>query len=154
MNCPDGFDVWDSSFDPLYQWWQAGVDAGQLRSRQDLDPSQFKKLLPRLALIDVLHRDPLDLRYRLAGTEIFFKSGRDPTGKRFAEIYSGRYLEEACETYRGVIESARPYTSTRTYPREKEGGTLTYKRLLLPLARDGKTVDVVLLLVSDMKVEG
>ena len=152
MSHPVGFDVWDGSFDPLYQWWREGVDAGRLRGRQDLDPGRFTKLLPRLALIDVLQRDPLDLRYRLAGTEIFFKSGRDPTGKRFADIYSGPYLAEAFETYRGVIDSARPYTSTRTYTREKEGGFLTYKRLLLPLARDGETVDVVLLLVSDLQV--
>jgi hypothetical protein len=132
----------------LFDYWRARFHGDRLPGRSDIDPADLRSLLPRLALIDVL-REPsgLAFRYRLTGTEIVNRAGRDPTGKRFDELYRGDYLQTANETYRQVVESARPHTSDRVYPLVPGREYMRYDRLLLPLASDGTTVDMVMLLV-------
>jgi hypothetical protein len=132
----------------LYEYWRAKAPGGHLPARADIDPTDLRRLLPRLALVDVL-REPegLAFRYRLTGTEIVDRAGRDPTGLRFEELYSGDYLETALATYRHVVETGAPHVSDRVYPLVPGREYLRYDRLLLPLAADGATVDMVVLLV-------
>jgi hypothetical protein len=133
----------------LYAYWcSKRRQDGRLPARADIDPVEMRALLPRLALIDVLRDgDRLAFRYRLTGTEIVDRAGRDPTGKRFEELYSGDYLKTAHATYREVVETGRPHTSDRVYPLVPGREYMSYDRLLLPLASDGSTVDMVMLLV-------
>jgi hypothetical protein len=130
----------------LYAYWSGKCRDGALPARADIDPIDLRRQLPRIALIDVL-REPggLQFRYRLTGTEIVERSGRDPTGKRFDELYRGAYLQTALDTYRRVVETGRPELSERTYPLVPDREYLHYDRLILPLAADGQTVDMVLL---------
>ena len=132
----------------LYAYWQDRRQGDRLPARADIDPSDLRHLLPRLALIDVLREDAgLAFRYRLTGTEIVNRAGRDPTGKRFDELYQGDYLHTANETYRQVVDSGQPHTSDRIYPLVPGREYMSYDRLLLPLAGDGVTVDMVMLLI-------
>jgi hypothetical protein len=132
----------------LYDYWRARQRSGRLPARADIDPADLRHLLPRLALIDVLREDhDLAFRYRLTGTEIVNRAGRDPTGKRFEELYSGDYLQTAHATYRQVVDTGRPHTSDRVYPLVPGREYMRYDRLLLPLAGDGVTVDMVMLLI-------
>jgi hypothetical protein len=132
----------------LYDYWRARQRSGRLPARADIDPADLRHLLPRLALIDVLREDhDLVFRYRLTGTEIVNRAGRDPTGKRFEELYRGDYLQTANATYRQVVDTGRPHTSDRVYPLVPGREYMRYDRLLLPLAGDGVTVDMVMLLI-------
>jgi hypothetical protein len=132
----------------LYDYWRARQRSGRLPARADIDPADLRHLLPRLALIDVLREDhDLAFRYRLTGTEIVNRAGRDPTGKRFEELYHGDYLQTAHATYRQVVDTGRPHTSDRVYPLVPGREYMRYDRLLLPLAGDGVTVDMVMLLI-------
>lgn len=133
----------------LYAYWRGKRGhGGKLPARADIDPVDLRALLPRLALIDVLRDDAgLAFRYRLTGTEIVDRAGRDPTGKRFEDLYSGDYLATANATYREVVETGRPHTSDRVYPLVPGREYMSYDRLLLPLASDGSTVDMIMLLV-------
>jgi hypothetical protein len=132
----------------LYDYWRARQRSGRLPARADIDPADLRHLLPRLALIDVLREDhDLAFRYRLTGTEIVNRAGRDPTGKRFEELYRGDYLQTANATYRQVVDTGRPHTSDRVYPLVPGREYMRYDRLLLPLAGDGVTVDMVMLLI-------
>ena len=132
----------------LYDYWRARHRGGRLPARGDIDPADLRRLLPRLALIDVLREgDDLAFRYRLTGTEIVNRAGRDPTGKRFDELYRGDYLQTANTTYRQVVDTGRPHTSDRVYPLVPGREYMSYDRLLLPLAADGVTVDMVMLLI-------
>ena len=132
----------------LYDYWRARQRSGRLPARADIDPADLRHLLPRLALIDVLREGhDLAFRYRLTGTEIVNRAGRDPTGKRFEELYRGDYLETAKATYRQVVDTGRPHTSDRVYPLVPGREYMRYDRLLLPLAGDGVTVDMVMLLI-------
>ena len=132
----------------LYDYWRARRHSGRLPARADVDPADLRALLPRLALIDVLREDDgLAFRYRLTGTEIVNRAGRDPTGKRFDELYRGDYLQTAHATYQRVVETGQPHTSDRVYPLVPGREYMSYDRLLLPLASDGATVDMVMLLI-------
>jgi len=132
----------------LYAYWQSKRVDGRLPARADIDPIDLRRLLPHLALIDVLRESTdLDFRYRLTGTEIVERAGRDPTGRTFSDLYTGDYLETAIATYREVVDTAEPLLSERTYPLVPDREFLRYDRLLLPLAADGRTVDMIMLLI-------
>ena len=133
----------------LYDYWRQRRRDGGLPARRDIDPTEFpKRLLPRIAIIAA---EPADggfrYRYRLAGTEIAQRAGRDPTGKTFDELYQGDYLETARALYDELRGTARPHFSQRTYPLADGESYLRYDRLILPLAADGRTVDQFLLLI-------
>lgn len=133
----------------LYAYWSAKAPPDGLPARRHIDPLDIPALLPRIALIDVL-REPAGMffRYRLAGTEIVERAGRDPTGRRFEELYEGDYLQQALDTYRQIVEAGVPHLSERTFPFIRGREFMRYDRLILPLADDGRTVDMLILLIA------
>jgi len=140
----------------LHDYWQAHRPAGGLPARKDIDPTEFpKKILPRLAVIAV---EPTEggyrYRYRLAGTEIVSRAGRDPTGKAFEELYQGDYLESANGLYDELRRTAQPHFSQRVYPIGDGESFLRYDRLILPLAADHSRVDQFLLLIVVVEQAG
>lgn len=133
----------------LLDYWQARKPADGLPARRDIDPADFpKRILPRLAVIAVESADgEFRYRYRLAGTEIVSRAGRDPTGKTFEDLYEGDYLETARALYDGLRRSGEPHFSQRVYPIGDGESFLRYDRLILPLAADHRAVDQFLLLI-------
>jgi len=73
-------------FGPMLAYWEdrrAGRDAP---GRVDIDPLDFPpSLLPHIVLIDV-EREPLDFRYRLAGTAADHIHGMSLTGVRVLDL--------------------------------------------------------------------
>ncbi len=114
-----------------------------LPGRQHFDPVDIPRLLPFLSLVDV-YRDPVRFRYRLSGTEIVRAMGADHNGRFLDEIHvnfsatptSKQYME-VLATGQSAFREGRP-----TLRREEDHRWM--QRLLLPFARDGKTVDMVL----------
>lgn len=140
----------------LYDYWQQRRPGGRLPARRDIDPTDFpRKVLPRVAIIAVEPGERhYHYRYRLAGTEIAQRAGRDPTGKTFDDLYQGDYLASARALYDELRESARPHFSQRTYTLADGESYLRYDRLILPLAADGRTVDQFLLLIVVLEQGG
>ncbi len=134
----------------MYRYWVSKRPApDRLPARRDIDPLDFPATLPRLALIDVVEEPSgTHFVYRLAGTEIAERAGRDPTGKRFDALYAGEYLEGALALYREIAAKGEPHLSERVFPRIAGREFLRYDRLILPLAADGINVDMLLLVVS------
>lgn len=133
----------------MYSYWRGKRRGDLLPGRRDIDPLDFPRQMPRVALIDVLRDEsPVHFRYRLAGTEIGDRAGRDPTGKRFDELYRGAYLEQALETYWAILEDGQPHFSRRVFPLIEGREYLQYARLILPLAADGRTIDMLLLVTA------
>ena len=93
-------------------------------------------------------------RYRLAGTEIVARAGRDPTGKSFEELYEGDYLKSANALYDGLRSSGEPHFSQRVFPIGDGMSFLRYDRLIMPLASDHRTVDQFLLLIVVVEQRG
>jgi hypothetical protein len=128
----------------LYRHWQSVRGDRPMPSRADLDPLSLPQLLGNLILVDVL-RDPtrsLRFRYRLIGTRLTERVGRDMTGRHFDEVPEPAYRERLLAWHTGVVNELRPRagaTSKRLLER-----WAPYELLTLPLSTDGKTVDMTL----------
>jgi hypothetical protein len=128
----------------LHRYWQqVHPPEGGLPGRQHIDPTAIPALLPFVWLADVF-RAPLRFRYRLLGTEHRHVFGRDYTGWWLDEVHAGFNEAPAYHQYVAAAEHGRVGY--------RRGHTLvmlptdyrSIERLMLPLARDGKTVDMLL----------
>lgn len=129
----------------MHAYWQGKRRADQLPARPDIDPLDFPWALGLVCLLDV-QRNPLAFRYRLDGTMIAERHGADFTGRSTDEVRPDFYATMLRKHFSEVAETQRP-TLYRIGIRYG-GQAKTYLRLALPLAGDGKTVDMILT-VSD-----
>ncbi len=108
-------------------------------------------MLPKIWLLDVIPAPDSPLvwhfRYRLAGTMMVEGFGCDPTGRLLHEAWPNIALPQGTyHQYVDLVEKAR-ISFRRGQPIFK--GNQDYRwleRILLPLARDGERVDMVLAL--------
>ncbi len=133
----------------LLTFWHANSRDGAVPPRASFDPTAFPRLLPRLALIAREQSDggPV-FRYRLAGSEIAARAGRDPTGKSFQELYEGEYLSAGIAIYNKVIEQGQPHLSRNSFQVPNNAGLLCYDRLILPLTSTGASIDRFILHIT------
>ncbi|GAB2175666.1 PAS domain-containing protein [Dongia sp. agr-C8] len=130
----------------FFRYWQSKRRSHLFPARVDLDPIEMKTWLPGLVLVDVMpmpdQRPPYRLTYRLIGTGATSLRGHEGRGKRVEEAFFGNSLAEIMENYRLVIEERQVvYDGDRTL--SANGARLEAETLLLPLASDGTTVDMV-----------
>lgn len=129
----------------LHDYWAARGRDGRLPARRDIDPVDIPDLLPQLMLIDVARAgDPASpLQFRLVGTALVRRFGRDFTGQPVAEASFGADWENTRKDYGYVIGKGRPcLRHNRGVGLDRR--TYEYWCLLLPLAGDGCSVDMLL----------
>jgi len=136
---------WHPRIARLYRYWLSiHPPAGGVPGRQHFDPVDVPELLPGIWLLDVQHR-PFRLRYRLVGTGIVEAVGREVTGQWLDQAHPHlRNDATFFERYRRAAEQKRPEWR-KGKPRiwaHRDFGEI--ENLLLPLARDGATVDILL----------
>ncbi|MGO8920497.1 MAG: PAS domain-containing protein [Stellaceae bacterium] len=135
---------WHPRSTRLYRHWLAiRPQRGVLPGRQHFDPVAVPDLLPGICLLDVA-RAPFRLRYRLCGTGVVEAIGREVTGMWLDEAHPAAMASaDYVARYRDVVE--RGAASWRKGPprlwRHRDFGTV--ENLLLPLARDGRSVDML-----------
>lgn len=121
--------------------WQAGIDTtGRLPAR--LDPLDLPRdLLPYVMLLDLEEAGPrARLRIRLAGTEVCAKHGREMKGLTTDDFFHPDDADAVVTAAQGVARSRRPSLARRSYITINDR-MWSYVRLILPLSRDGETVD-------------
>ncbi len=126
----------------VHAYWRGKCGDGRLPGRADIDPLDLAPHLGNLVLIDV-ERSPLRLRYRLIGTRITRAMDRDSTGKYYDEIYPESLLEAIYTSFRWMIDQRLPL---RTHGRAfyPDRNFYEYETLNLPLASNGRDIDMVL----------
>lgn len=67
-------------FHRLEQVWSDACAGRAAPARADISPAKLKDCLPYVTLIDVVHGDPIDFRYRLIGQKIIDGFGSNITG--------------------------------------------------------------------------
>ncbi|SMF45827.1 PAS domain-containing protein [Tistlia consotensis] len=118
----------------LYLYWADKWHGPYMPTRADIDPLDMPALLPMIYLVDV-ERQPLRFRFRLVGTRVVSWFGRDMTGQ---------YVEEAqVWRYREVAETGRA-SYDRLYAPNKQGRHGSYQCLLMPLAGENGSVEMLL----------
>jgi PAS domain len=129
----------------LHRYWRSITPAGGLMpGRQHFDPTDIPSLLPTLRLYDV-HRDPWRFKYRLVGTELVRIMGRDTTGTWFHDNPRVKFERRGHDNLVFVAEG-RGLCYRRGFPVQIVAGKdhVSSERILLPLARNGRDVDIIL----------
>jgi hypothetical protein len=133
----------------LYDYWRTKRAGRRCPARADIDPVEIPQLLPHLLLTE-LADGGTRFRWRLVGTEVERHFGAPMTGRYIDELLRGQYLEYLVGLYRTLVAGRTPVYSENSYT-TRTGGWDAYSevlrtaRLMLPLAADGETVDMVLL---------
>lgn len=134
----------ETDFIALFDYWRRQTPSGRLPGRQHLDPIDMPRhLLPRVMLFDVERAfDRVLFRVRLTGTKIVELLGCEPRGvllhqRGLAEAGSLAATLDAATALAAPVVYSAPFVPAR-------GRRLWARRLGLPLARDGRTVDMVL----------
>lgn len=151
---PDERALWHPKVERLYAYWLAIHPPGALPGRQHFDPLAVHDLLPNIWLLDV-QRAPFRLRYRLAGTRITERLGREVTGQWLDEAHPHLARSDAYfHRYRAVVDGAHP--SWRRGPPffRQDEHVAELENLMLPLAGDGVNVDVLLILTVRYALNG
>jgi hypothetical protein len=128
---------------PVLDYWEHKRGARPLPRRGDIDPLELKAYLRHLFLIEVLGRD--EFRYRLLGSEITDRYGRNSTGKTVREAYAAQpaVADWLTGMLVAVTRNARPVLATGSLAAINKEHILS-ESLHLPLADDGESVGMIL----------
>ncbi|MBT5264482.1 MAG: PAS domain-containing protein [Rhodospirillaceae bacterium] len=125
------------------EYWKSKARGARLPSRADIDPSDMSGYLKWVTLVDVAQEnDRVRYRMRLQGTGVADMFGRDVTGRWADEIYSDFYGGQLEQVYSDVLNSKKPACLTCTTHHNDRAHA--YRRLIMPLAADGRSVDMLL----------
>lgn len=126
----------------LYAYWAGLRHGNRLPGRCDVRPEDFKRLLPTVSLTDV-RREPLDFRLRLAGTGLYGVYGREITGRTLGEVYNTAAADYWRKELTQLVQERRPAVGVHNLAWRGQGH-LSILWLRLPLASNGKDVDMIL----------
>jgi hypothetical protein len=134
------------SHEELFAYWAALRQGerlrGRLPGRRDIHPGDFKRHLPHISLIE-LRGEARRYRMRLAGTGLYGLYGCETTGGQLEDIYPAEEAAYWREQLDQVVEGGRPAVGCRSLA-WRGAPHLSVLWLRLPLASDGKRVDMIL----------
>jgi hypothetical protein len=126
----------------LFAYWASRRRAGRLPSRAVIHPSDFKRHLPTVSLIDVTG-EPRTYRLRLAGTGLYSVYGREITGRVLEDIYSAAAAEYWRTELDHVVEDRRPAVGLHNLA-WRGSPHLSILWIRFPLSSNGSDVDMIL----------
>jgi hypothetical protein len=124
----------------LHAYWQGLRKGDAFPSRRDIDPASFRFVLGHVFLV-AIEREPTAFRYRLFGVNLARRAGYEMTGKTVDEIPADDMREFLSRHYAAMLAHPAPILERGE---RALMGTRRFELLLLPLAEDGKTVDMIL----------
>lgn len=124
----------------LYRLWLSKKSNGMLPARKDFSPLEFKAHLTNTLMVDVI-QEPVDFRIRLVGNDFRDVFGEDTAGRLVSELGGGMSIHARWSM---LLEMRKPYILL-DIPLEWPGKEHKhYNALMLPLASDGITIDMLL----------
>jgi hypothetical protein len=138
----------EAEFRELLAYWQSKLLPGRLPGRRHIDPAELQpRHLSQLLLLEVVEPAVQKLRrryrFRVAGTGFSAIAGRDATGLYYDEIGGPERTAPVIKALDLVVEHKAPvYLSGPLGVPTRDHNWV--KRLGLPLAHDGETVDMIL----------
>lgn len=126
------------------EYWRSKRGDRRMPARADLDVLELRPFMGSMFLFDVLDQGQ-DFRFRLIGTHLVERFGRDSTGKTFSEAYAGTDQVTANwlrGVYERVVAEAVPIWS-RAPLAQVDRDFVVSAAIHLPLSADGRTVNMV-----------
>ena len=142
MSPPNGSTTVLRAHEELFSYWSSLRRKGALPGRLDIDPARIKRLLPTVSLTQVIP-NPRDYRFRLAGTGLWSVYGDEITGKRLNDVYSAGPADYWRSELDAVVDKRKPRAGHHNMA-WRGAGHVTLLWLRLPLASDGREVDLIL----------
>lgn len=141
----DGFPD-SAAINGIRTMWETLRQGERLPARRDVGMDQLAPWLGIVSLVEV-HSDPRRFKWRLIGSEITRRMGRDATGRWFDELYEPGVLEGYERNYSLAVDAKVPMQFRGDL--EFVGKEfLQFKAIHLPLASNGVDVDMLLLLLD------
>jgi hypothetical protein len=133
----------------LVDHWEALRSPNGLPARQDVRPEDLRFILPQIMLVDV-HYQPcgapvaaeFTFRFRLVGTRIEETGHPGLQGHWAHELNPLPYRRLVLQAYCEAVREATP--NFYRLALDHAGQQLSYERVTLPLAGDGRTIDTLL----------
>ena len=124
----------------LYQDWDDRRQGREFPTRADFAPDELKYILGNLSIVDVTY-NPLNFRYRIYGTKLTNRLGKEMTNKSVDEFPSQQHSALARAHFTEVVEYRVPIAHVRYHLSNKSDSPPECEVLVLPLSDDGKTID-------------
>jgi hypothetical protein len=125
-------------------WRTLSPGPGLLPGRRHFDPLQVPDLLPNLWLVDVVRGTPNRYRYRLVGSALHDAGAPMRVGMFIDEMGDLTDQVAAHASYDGVVSSREPEWRRGAPILKHLQFIAELERVKLPLAEDGRNVDMIL----------
>lgn len=133
-------------FTEMARYLETVAPEGRLPSRQHIDPCDFPNLLSLLNLVDVERQDgAMRFRFRLVGEQQDRAAGRQIKGLIVEEAVVPELVPRINGNMRKVVEDRVPVYDRFPMPHPNRQ-FIDSQRMYYPLASDGETVDIILIL--------
>lgn len=132
-----------ASLKTLFDFWQRLRTGTALPARADFLPEHLRPWLGLVSLADVAH-EPRRFRWRNIATGVTERLGRDMSGRWFDEVYEGPTLATFVAAYSLAVDRREPVGFGARY-RYLDKQHLSTRMLHLPLASNGRDVDMILI---------
>jgi hypothetical protein len=127
----------DSDLKFALDYWREKRGGRLAPARGDIDPADIAPLLPRVMLVDV-SSDPIDFRFRLAGTGLFKIHGAELTNKRALDLEPPAYGALIHRLYCDALARRAPVAHRLLI--ECATRRSAYMRIILPLSEDNQAI--------------
>ncbi len=130
----------------VLDYWRAKCRDGLLPARQDIDVIDLRPVIGRTHLIDVAAEDPAQYRIRLYASLTRLERGDDLTNSAIGAYPSVPFRLSLMEDYNGVALTGVP--AYHQVVARLDYVPFSYSRLILPLAKDGRMVNLLLVCIN------
>lgn len=137
----------------IVEYWLRIGPADALPGRQHFDPIDIWNLIRNVWIVDVCGEPP-QFRYRVAGTKVVDYIEQEPTGKMMDEVFPHFDETETCKNLLRVVADRVPRWRRGAPTLRSDKSFKVVEQISLPLARDGRTVDMILNLSVVMNAQG
>lgn len=129
----------------LLAFWQEKRRAkgGSLPARTDLGPEEMKPFLPCVTLISVFEA-PRRFQFRLVGTGVLAHMGRETTHVWVEQELFADKAAKVGEFFSLPVDTGAPAYARGSYAVTPTSRTLRFETVIMPLASDGTTIDMLL----------
>ena len=132
----------------LFAYWRGKAKSGRLPLRKDIDPIDIPKLLPWLSLVEANWSGASPrFRFRVVGSSVAERFGRDATGLWFEDAYDQHYYELQTTTFTEVATAGRP-SLNHIVPPIPDREYVICHRLIVPLAGENGRVEQMISLLN------
>jgi hypothetical protein len=135
----------------LLRIWRNARAGWRLPGWEALDPLETLNIARgRAHIVETRDADPPGYRFRLYGGAVSYHRGR--SNLTLGQMPPGLMREDAIEDYWEVVSTGVP--NYQLIHRLEDRLDLSYARLLLPFAADGRRVDQLLVLINERRLRG